>query len=208
MTLVELLSVVAIIAILAAILFPVFARSREAARKHSCLSNLVNIGLALQLYADDHGDRFPPVDDDLSPLLGRYLRGEPIFMCPSSNQQGIPMGAPANRDLWPKTEATPPPTMGPPGPWMWPPDQQLKEGQIATNYYYRAGHQPGESPAAPIVTDQALHHNERANVLYTDGHATSLAEQGWREAGFKPIEEILNPDLEAMEPGAPLGGGG
>ncbi len=200
MTLVELLSVVAIIAVLAAILFPVFARSRESARQHSCLSNLVNIGLALQLYADDHGDRFPPVDDDLSPLLGRYLRGELIFMCPSSNQQNIPMGVPANRDLLPKRDAA----TGSSGTMP----QALKEGQIATNYYYRAGHERGESPAAPIVTDQALHHNERANVLYTDGRAKSFGEQAWRGAGFRTIEEILNPDVDAMESDAALGGGG
>jgi prepilin-type N-terminal cleavage/methylation domain-containing protein len=39
-TLIELLVVIAIIAILAAILFPVFARAREAARATSCRSNL------------------------------------------------------------------------------------------------------------------------------------------------------------------------
>ena len=39
-TLIELLVVIAIIAILAAILFPVFARAREAGRKAACMSNL------------------------------------------------------------------------------------------------------------------------------------------------------------------------
>jgi prepilin-type N-terminal cleavage/methylation domain-containing protein len=39
-TLIELLVVIAIIAILAAILFPVFARAREAARKATCISNV------------------------------------------------------------------------------------------------------------------------------------------------------------------------
>jgi prepilin-type N-terminal cleavage/methylation domain-containing protein/prepilin-type processing-associated H-X9-DG protein len=59
-TLVELLVVIAIIAILAAVLFPVFARAREAARKTTCLSNVKNIALAVQLYLSDNGDTLPP----------------------------------------------------------------------------------------------------------------------------------------------------
>ncbi len=58
-TLIELLVVVAIIAILAAILFPAFARARENARKASCMSNLKQIGLGAQQYlADYDGEMF------------------------------------------------------------------------------------------------------------------------------------------------------
>jgi prepilin-type N-terminal cleavage/methylation domain-containing protein len=52
-TLIELLVVIAIIAILAAILFPVFARAREAARRANCISNLRQICLASLMYAQD-----------------------------------------------------------------------------------------------------------------------------------------------------------
>jgi prepilin-type N-terminal cleavage/methylation domain-containing protein/prepilin-type processing-associated H-X9-DG protein len=52
-TLIELLVVIAIIAILAAILFPVFARTREAARAAACRSNLKQIGAALAMYRED-----------------------------------------------------------------------------------------------------------------------------------------------------------
>lgn len=58
-TLIELLVVIAIIAILAAILFPVFARAKEAAKQTACLSNLKNIGLAFTLYGSDSDDMLP-----------------------------------------------------------------------------------------------------------------------------------------------------
>jgi prepilin-type N-terminal cleavage/methylation domain-containing protein len=58
-TLIELLVVIAIIAILAAILFPVFARAREAARKSSCQSNMKELGLALALYHSDYDAMLP-----------------------------------------------------------------------------------------------------------------------------------------------------
>lgn len=58
-TLIELLVVIAIIAILAAILFPVFARAREAARKSTCQSNLKECAIALQLYWSDYDATLP-----------------------------------------------------------------------------------------------------------------------------------------------------
>jgi len=58
-TLIELLVVVAIIGILAAILFPVFARARESARKTSCLSNLKQISLGWMMYTQDYDETAP-----------------------------------------------------------------------------------------------------------------------------------------------------
>lgn len=58
-TLIELLVVIAIIAILAAILFPVFAKAREAARTSACQSNLNQLGKAIKTYMTDWEDTFP-----------------------------------------------------------------------------------------------------------------------------------------------------
>jgi prepilin-type N-terminal cleavage/methylation domain-containing protein len=58
-TLIELLVVVAIIAILAAVLFPVFAQAREKARQSACLSNLKQIGEAVMMYLQDYDDTYP-----------------------------------------------------------------------------------------------------------------------------------------------------
>ena len=58
-TLIELLVVIAIIAILAAILFPVFAQAKQAAKKTQSLSNVKNLGTAVNIYMGDSDDMYP-----------------------------------------------------------------------------------------------------------------------------------------------------
>ncbi len=58
-TLVEMLVVIAIISILAAIIFPSFALVRANARRTSCVSNLKQIGAAVEMYKADYDGHFP-----------------------------------------------------------------------------------------------------------------------------------------------------
>jgi prepilin-type processing-associated H-X9-DG protein len=58
-TLVELLVVIATIAILAVMLLPALARGRQKSSQIECLSNLKQLGHAVQMYVDDNEDRFP-----------------------------------------------------------------------------------------------------------------------------------------------------
>jgi prepilin-type processing-associated H-X9-DG protein/prepilin-type N-terminal cleavage/methylation domain-containing protein len=90
-TLIELLIVIAIIALLAAILFPVFARARENARRTSCASNLKQIGIAVQMYAQDNDERMPSAGSiggsgDMIGILNPYTKqalGQGIWRCAS-----------------------------------------------------------------------------------------------------------------------------
>lgn len=70
-TLIELMIVIAIIAILAAILVPNFIRARAQGQVTSCKSNLKNIGTACEMYATDHGGRYPETNQ-----LEKCLTGE------------------------------------------------------------------------------------------------------------------------------------
>lgn len=102
-TLIEMLIVIAIISLLAALLFPVFARAREMARKTTCVSNLRQLGSAWALYAQDYDETTPggaytrfadhktghTIDGKrYTPLWGLvpYVRNDALFLCPT--QQG------------------------------------------------------------------------------------------------------------------------
>lgn len=93
-TLIELLVVVAIIAILAAVLFPVFARAREAARAASCRSNLKQYATATLMYVQDY-DEVLPFSAGPDPtmctqtfymVLDPYVKNKQIVQCPSEPQ--------------------------------------------------------------------------------------------------------------------------
>lgn len=94
-TLIELLVVIAIIAILAAILFPVFAKAKEAAKVSTCLSQMKQLGLCVEIYLGDNDDNFPPASMRTTnpsdtpriwtEMVQPYVKNEGIFIATGSD---------------------------------------------------------------------------------------------------------------------------
>jgi prepilin-type processing-associated H-X9-DG protein len=169
------LVVIAIIAILAAILFPVFAKAREKARSSACLSNLKQMGNAGQLYLQDWDDTFPnahflgriwtlnnvgpaktPTSKYFVELIAPYVKSNEVFYCPST---------------------------GPDFVWQGTFTQPFSENLSSYwyNYWRASGTALGDiknSAASILLADMPygpdyplLPHSHAINIGYADGHA-------------------------------------
>ncbi|MCH7504899.1 type II secretion system protein, partial [PVC group bacterium] len=88
-TLIEMMVVIAIIAILGSLLLTVLHRTRETAYASTCTSNLRQMGQALMLYMDDNRHYFPSMSgggfgDRWYNTLNSYLNNQDIFNCPAT----------------------------------------------------------------------------------------------------------------------------
>ena len=112
-TLIELVMVIAIVAVLAGLLLPALSRAKGRAQRMACASNLKQFAVGMQLYAADGGDFLPPNQDGQDiplgqtwvegwlglpgpdctntlllrrSLLGRYVSDTKVWQCPSANR--------------------------------------------------------------------------------------------------------------------------
>lgn len=173
-TLIELLVVLAVISVLAGLLLPAVSRATESGRATACLSNLRQIGLALQMYVDDHGNRLPVMRDrqfeaalesltnavsttnalaSIDQVLAPYLNAPRVFQCPSDR-----------RGFFELTGSS----------YSW---NSLLNGQDA--FHLRVFSLDFDPHQIPVVFDKEAFHAARGpgrgvNYLYADGHIKNL----------------------------------
>lgn len=92
-TLMEMLVVIAVIGILAALLLPTLSSAKARARRTTCLNNLKQINLGVHLYADDHNDVLTLVSTNTSPSVWtdykNWIKGYVGLTGPSSPQDAL-----------------------------------------------------------------------------------------------------------------------
>ena len=100
-TLIELLIVVAILSLLAALLFPAFSRARENARRANCASNFKQLGLGFGQYTQDYDECLPPFSQGAGyqghsgyagadgprwgDMIFPYVKSMQVYNCPSKS---------------------------------------------------------------------------------------------------------------------------
>lgn len=110
-TLIEVLVVIAIVAVIAGISYPVMMSFIGKSREAACLEKLRSLGVGLQGYLQDHGDKMPELEagrasksEDvpvLDVVLLPYLGSAAAFECPADHQEFKRSGA---SYLWNSTQ--------------------------------------------------------------------------------------------------------
>lgn len=169
-TLIEVLIVIGILALLAAILFPVFAKARENARSSACLSNYHQIGLAIHMYAQDENDHTPANGGSFQGLLSDclpYTHTTAIFTCPDDydrTEEGR-VGSYRMPSLYQNMQLS----CGWPDPYT----PSVIAQPSTTTLAYEAEQDLSQSPI--IAT---YRHKDGTQILRFDGHAKWLSRVG------------------------------
>jgi len=185
-TLIELLVTISIIVILAGILFPVFARARESARRASCLSNLKQVGMGFVMYTQDYDEQFPPAfnyytsttlvwwQDALQPYVKTYK----IFVCPSNDTP----------QKYTYARGT---SLGYPSPLFT--SYAINESVIPyylNGFYYGKGNylsayvEPSKTILVLDCTAMEIHYNNSDTSLYEPGQKMLIAKRHLEGANF------------------------
>jgi len=157
-TLIELLVVIAIIAVLAALLTPVYKRVTATGHATACISNLRQIGTGLSAYLSDHDNTMPTLmtarekDTEEVPVidntLDKYIPQKKVFACPAD-------------DHFAKDSGT---------SYIW---NTALNGQPLSNLNFLGI--VDSFSRIPIIADKEGFHpysENKVNILYADGHAT------------------------------------
>lgn len=206
-TILELLIVVAIIALLMAILVPTLRRAREQARRVACLSNLRSLGLGLQMYQGEYNGFFPapgegwvlyndwitawwapPSNWSNSGALVPYTSGSGIFipklyMCPSdtkrhTNGSGLSI-------------ATIPGYVVPPGNTV-PGSSPSYAYSYSSNWFILQ--QPFQFPKSPNFTTKitlSIILNPAKKILLIDESADTLDDGVWAPDQFAYVNGVV-----------------
>jgi prepilin-type N-terminal cleavage/methylation domain-containing protein len=86
-TLVEIMIVVAIIGLLAAVAIPNFSKARSTTQKNACISNLRHIDGAKEMWATEFRKRDSDVPNESD--IGQYLKGNKLPQCPATGTYSI-----------------------------------------------------------------------------------------------------------------------
>lgn len=156
LTMVEILVVVAILALVAGICVPGFRLVKANARSSVCAGNLREIGIALNDYFADHGMTYPVLvaaresrEDDgpsIDTALLDYLGDDAVFACPADPVHHLKSGS----------------------SYFW---NSLVNGQKVSNLKLLG--MKGHPSGIPLVSDKENFHEsvgDGVNVLYADGH--------------------------------------
>lgn len=172
-TLLELMFVISIIAILAAILFPVFASGREAARRTTCASNLSQLGAVLNLYAQDHDGWYPKRNNDFPALCG-YAKNVDVFYCPS--------------------DAT---------DHQWDSRANHATLVTRSSYVYRGGLCNDDRADRVIAGEAQVWHGSMVNLLYLGGYVRGTDADDYKPVVAPTQKPVENEVPRSGTPGAP-----
>ena len=179
-TLIELLVVIAIIAVLATLGYAAADSVIGKGHATKCLSNMRQIGAAMQMFVGDNDGKLPGTSHGVSwtNSLGAYLGTNFIGKCPAvpEHRARVSYGwndslAPAGKGIRMIASRTPSATMA---------VAELATNQSSEHFHF-AGGRGGAGRITPNQFKAAVNvevHNGSANYLFVDGHAENLA---WTE---------------------------